>query len=111
MFIQNLQPDLKHYVLLQRPESLAAAEMHASMKESFPEPKIVDRTDEILSALSKLQHAQATTPPTPTVASYGPATQQPDHVPRASRENQPITRDEITNYSSRIATNKSKQKF
>ena len=35
-------------------------------------------------------------PPTPTVPSYGPPTQQPDHMPRASRENQPITRDEIT---------------
>ena len=96
MFIQNLRPDLKHYVLLQRPESLEAAEMHACMKESLPEPKIVDRTDEILSALSKLQNAQTTTPRTPTVGSYGPHTQKPDHVPRASRENQPITRDEIT---------------
>ena len=51
MFIQNLRPDLKHYILLQRPESLEAAEMHARMKESLPEPKIVDQTDEILSIL------------------------------------------------------------
>lgn len=95
MFIQNLRPDLKNYVLLQRPENLETVEMHTRMKESLPEPKTADRTDEILSALAKLQNTEATTRHSPTVASYGTPTQQLDHMSRAPRHNQSITRDEI----------------
>ena len=59
LFIQNLRLELKNHVLLQRPNSFEDAEMHAKMKESFPEPKPVDRTDGILHALAKLRKPQA----------------------------------------------------
>ena len=52
-FIQNLRPELKNYVLLQRPDSLEEAETHAKLKESLPDPKPADRTDETLNALAK----------------------------------------------------------
>ena len=54
-FIQGLKPELKSFVILQRPTSLKEAEMHAKLKESVRKPKPVDRTDEILKALTHMQ--------------------------------------------------------
>ena len=58
-FIQGLKPELKSFVILQRPTSFEEAEMHAKLKESVPEPKPVDRTDEILKALAHIQQTAA----------------------------------------------------
>ena len=50
-FTQVLKPDLNNFVILQRPTSFEEAEMHAKLKESVPDAKPADRTDEILKAL------------------------------------------------------------
>lgn len=44
-FILGLKPELKSFVILQCPTSFEEAEMHAKLKESVPEPKLVDRAD------------------------------------------------------------------
>ena len=91
LFIQNLRPELKNHVLLQRPASFEEAEMHAKMKESLPDPKQVDRTDEILHALAKLNKPPS---PTPIVAAYAPPNaDQRTHPPQG---NHSLTRDDIT---------------
>lgn len=90
-FIQNLRPELKHHVLLQRPDSLEEAERHAKLKESLPDTKPADRTDEILNALAKLQ----TQPQPPVVAAYTPpSNEQQTHV-HPFQNTQPLTRDDI----------------
>ena len=58
-FFQGLKSELKSFVILQRPTSFEEAEMHAKLKESVPEPKPVDRTDEILKALAHMQQTAA----------------------------------------------------
>lgn len=69
--------------------------MHARMKESLPDPKPKDRTEEIFNILSKMQNAQAAAPTAPAVAAYGPPSANIDHVPRASKDNQSVSKDEI----------------
>ena len=64
-------------MLLQRPDSLEEAETHAKLKESLPDPKPADRTDEILNALAKLQ----TQTPSPVVAGYTPLATNNKHTP------------------------------
>ena len=91
-FIQNLRPDIKNYVLLQRPDSLEEAEMHAKLKESLPDPKPADRTDEILNALAQLQ-TKATTQ---VVAAYTPPSNERQTHERSFQSTQQLTRDDIT---------------
>ena len=73
-FIQNLRPELKNYVLLQRPE------------------RSTDRTDEILNALAKLQ----TQTPTPVVAAYMPPSNEQQTHAHTFRNTQPLTRHDVT---------------
>lgn len=95
IFIQNLRPELKHHVLLQRPDSLEEAERHAKLKESLPDPKPADRTDEILNALAKLQTPTQTPSQQPVVAAYTPPNnEQQTHV-RPFHNTQQLTRDDI----------------
>ena len=95
VFIQNLRPELKNYVLLQRPHSIEEAEMHAKLKESLPDAKPSDRFDELLSAIKNLQPS-ATPTPAPVVASYAPPTYLQDNSPRPFRDNPSLSRDEIS---------------
>lgn len=75
-------------MLLQRPHSLGEAETHAKLKESLPDPKPADRTDEILNALAKLQ----TQTPSPVVAAYTPPSNEQQTYAHTFRNNQPLTR-------------------
>ena len=53
-FINGLKPELKNYVLLQRPKTFFEAETCAKLKEALLlDEKPLDRTEEILIALSK----------------------------------------------------------
>ena len=89
-FHQNLPPELKNHVRLQRPASFEEAGMRAKMKESLPDPKPVDRTDEILHALAKLQTPPA---PAPLVATYAPpSNDQRTHPPKGDHS---LTRDDV----------------
>ena len=52
-FINGLKPELKNYVLLQRPKTFFEAETCAKLKEALLlDEKPLDRTEEILIALS-----------------------------------------------------------
>ena len=89
-FVQGLKPEIKNYVVLQRPGTLEEAENHAKLKESVPEKKTDDRIDEILKAIAALvKQAQ-----TPTVAAYD-SYSNPQNPTRAQRENQPISKEDI----------------
>ena len=68
-FIQGLTPGLKIFVILQGPTLFKKAKMHAKLKESVPEPKPVDRTDEILKALAHMQQ-MATSRENSSVAAF-----------------------------------------
>lgn len=82
-------------MLLQRPDSLEEAERHAKLKESLPDPKPADRTDEILNALAKLQTPTQTPSQQPVVAAYTPPNnEQQTHV-RPFPHTQQLTRDDI----------------
>lgn len=95
IFIRNLRPELRNYVLLQRPDSLEGAEMHARLRESLPDPKPPDRFDELLDAIKTLQTAPKWKP-MPVVAAYATPSNHYDNTPRPSRDNQSVNRDEIT---------------
>ena len=98
-FIQGLKPTLKHYVVLQRPTSFEDAEMYARLKESLPEPQPKDRTDEILSALAKLQSSENVSKQPAAVAAYSqPYNQAYNNIPPRSQFSQgrPLGRDDIT---------------
>lgn len=95
VFIQNLRPELKTYVILQRPEILGLAEMHAKLKESLPDPKPLDRFDELLEAITKL-HTTPKPIPSTAFAAYGPPTPHVDSLPHPARNSQPLTQDDIT---------------
>ena len=91
-FIQNLQPEIKNYVLLQRRDSMEEAKMHAKLKESLPDPKPTDHTEEILNTLSKLQ----TQMPTPVFAAYTPPGNEQQTHAHTFHNTQPLTRDDVT---------------
>ena len=110
VFIQNLKPELKHYVILQRPETLEQAEMHARLKESLPDPKPVDRFDELLDAITKLHTAPKPTP-SPVVAAYRPPTRPTDSLPHPSQHNQSISRDDVTQMIRQELPRASNQRF
>ena len=89
-FVQGLKPEIKNYVVLQRPGTLEEAENHAKLKESVPEKRNDDRIDEILKAMAPLvKQAQ-----TPTVAAYE-SYNNSQNPTRANRENPPISKDDI----------------
>ena len=53
-FINGLKPELKNYVVLQRPKAFFEAETCAKLEEALIlDEKPLDRTEEILSALLK----------------------------------------------------------
>ena len=55
-FINGLKPELKNYIVLQRPKTFFEAETCAKLKEAILlDEKPLDRTEKILSALSKLR--------------------------------------------------------
>ena len=97
-FIQGLRPDLKNFVILQRPKSFEEAEMHAKLKESVPDPKPADRTDEILKALAQLQEKTAPKPKSTIAAAdrYHPFTD------KAAGESRPVTREEVSQIVSQV---------
>ena len=66
--------------------------MHAKLKESLPDPKPIDRTDEILNALAKLQ----TQTPTPVVAAYTPPSNEQQTHACPFQSAQQLTRDDVT---------------
>ena len=76
-FIQGLKPALKAYVLLQQPDTIEAAENHAKLRESAPDPAM-DKMDQVISLL---------TAPEAKVAACESAT--------TSSPPEPITRDDI----------------
>lgn len=90
-FVQGLRPGLKNYVVLQRPKTFAEAENLAKLKETLPDDRPVDRTDEILKAI-----ALSKTTAEPKIAAYN----TPFTSNNASRANhsyeKPLGRDEIT---------------
>ena len=90
-FIQGLKPELKSFVILQRPTSFEEAEMHAKLKESVPEPKPVDRTDEILKALAHMQQTAAARENSSVAAFERYENTHSKPVP----EERPVTRDDI----------------
>ena len=96
-FVQGLKPEIKSYLVLQRPGTLEEAENHAKLKESVPEKKTDDRIDEILKAVAPLVK-QAQTPTVAAYDSYGNS-QNPT---RAHRENQPISKEDIAQIVSHI---------
>ena len=89
--LNGLKPELKNYVILQRPKTFAEAETHAKLREALPEEKPKDRTDEILSALEKLKVTDE-----PKIAAYNaPFTYS--NSPRAEYQREkPLGREEIT---------------
>ena len=90
-FLNGLRPELKNYVILQRPKTFAEAETHAKLREVLSETKTGDRTDEILSALAELKSSGE-----PKIAAYNvPFTNS--NSPRVSEtQEKPLGRDEIT---------------
>ena len=89
--LNGLKPELKNYVILRQPKTLAEAETHAKLREALPEEKPKDRTDEILSALEKLKVTDE-----PKIAAYNaPFTNS--NSPRAEYQREkPLGREEIT---------------
>lgn len=88
--LNGFRPELKNYVILQRPKTFAQAETHGKLREALPQEK-PDRTDEILLALSRLKSTKE-----PQVAAYNvPFTNS--HTPRVNyQQDKPLGRDEIT---------------
>ena len=97
-FIQGLRADLKNLVILQRPTSFEEAEMHAKLKESVPDPKPRDRTNEILKALAQLQEKTATKPK-PTIAA---ADRFHPFTDKATGEFHPVIREEVGQIVSQV---------
>lgn len=91
-FIQGLRPELKSFVILQRPESFENAERHARLRESVQDPKPPDRTDEILKALANLQQ-QATAKEKSSIAAFDRTESRQSKV--FPGESRPVTREEI----------------
>ena len=92
--LNGLRPELKNYVILQRPKTFAEAETHAKIREAIPETKTGDRTDEILRALAELKSSE------PKIAAYNTAYNAPfatGNNPRVSyTQERPLGRDEVT---------------
>lgn len=97
-FIQGLRADLKNFVILQRPTSFEEAEMHAKLKESVPDPKPTDRTDEILKALAQL-HEKSDPKPKPAIAA---ADRFHPFSDKATGEFHPVTREEVGRIVSQV---------
>ena len=91
-FLNGLRPELKNYVILQRPKTFSEAETFANLKEAIPEEKSLDRTEEILSAIAKLRSTEE-----PKVASYNvPLGHIYTDNPNADYgDNQPLDREEV----------------
>lgn len=89
--LNGLRPELKNYVILQRPKTFSEAETHAKLREALPDEKPKDRTDEILSALAKLKSTEE-----PKIAAYNaPFTNS--NTPRVGySQEKPLGREEIT---------------
>lgn len=80
-FVQGLRPELKNYVVLQRPKTFAEAKNHAKLKETLPDDRPIGRTDEILKAIAMTK---------PSVAAYDGNNSRTNH----SHE-RPLGRDDI----------------
>ena len=89
-FIQGLRPELKNFVLLRQPTSFEQAESLAKLKQSVPDKRPEDRTDEVLKALAALK--QPIEPRDKSTIAAFDNYAQPDRPPRESR---PVTREEI----------------
>ena len=98
-FIQGLKPAIKNYVILQRPSTFEDAEMHAKLKESLPEPQPVDRTDEILQALAKMQTNGNNSQP--SVAAYNAPYNNNSSQGQEYKREKPLGREEIAEIISR----------
>lgn len=87
-FLTGLLPELKNYVVLQRPKTLLEAETHAKMKEALPDVKSPDKTEEILKLLKAKSEE-------PKVAAYN----VPFHSESAPLTNyaqdRPLTKSEV----------------
>ena len=97
-FIQGLRADLKNFAILQRPTSFEEAELHTKRKESAPDPKLTDRTDEILKVFAQL-HEKTAPKPEPAIA--GADRFQP-FTDKARGELRPVTREEVGQIVSQV---------
>lgn len=87
-FLTGLRPEIRNYVMLQRPKTLDEAETLAKMKEALPDEKSADKTEEILKLLkAKLDE--------PKVAAYNVPFQS-ETAPLANyAQERPLTNSEI----------------
>ena len=94
-FVNSLCPELRNYVVIQRPKTFSEEETLAKLKEALQDEKPLDRTDEILSAIATLQKSSAD--PNRQVAGYNSAPYSGNDYPEfGSRNNKNLSRDQIT---------------
>lgn len=97
-FLQGLRPELRNIVALREPTNLNDAEAYAKLKESLPDEKPVDRTDEILKAiaLSKtLDEPRVAAINTPFTSHNSPRTNTPHERPLSREDILQIIRQEF----------------